>query len=34
MGDGSVHFLPDSIDVIVYNRMGAKNDGGAVSFDF
>jgi prepilin-type N-terminal cleavage/methylation domain-containing protein len=30
-GDASVHFLPDSIDPVVYNRLGAKADGGSAS---
>ncbi len=34
MGDGSVHFLPDSIDMLTYNRLGGKADGGSVSMDF
>jgi hypothetical protein len=34
MGDGSVHFLPDSIDMLTYNRMGGKADGGAVDYSF
>jgi type II secretory pathway pseudopilin PulG len=29
MGDASVHFLPDSIDMTLYNRLGGKADGGA-----
>jgi prepilin-type N-terminal cleavage/methylation domain-containing protein/prepilin-type processing-associated H-X9-DG protein len=34
MGDGSVHFLPESIDMTTYNRLGGKADGEAVSFNF
>jgi hypothetical protein len=34
MGDGSVHFLPNEIDMLTYNRLGGKADGGAVSFNF
>jgi prepilin-type processing-associated H-X9-DG protein len=30
MGDGSVQFLPDSIDMLTYNRLGGKSDGGSV----
>lgn len=30
-GDGAVHFLPDSIDHLVYQRLGAKADGQSVS---
>jgi hypothetical protein len=29
MGDASVHFLPDTIDMKVYNYLGGKADGGA-----
>jgi prepilin-type N-terminal cleavage/methylation domain-containing protein len=29
MGDASVHFLPDSIDMRIYNYLGGKADGGA-----
>ena len=29
MGDASVHFLPDAIDMLMYNRLGGKADGGA-----
>ncbi|HJQ80797.1 MAG TPA: DUF1559 domain-containing protein [Lacipirellulaceae bacterium] len=31
LGDASVHFLPDSIDPYVYNRLGGKADGQSVS---
>jgi prepilin-type N-terminal cleavage/methylation domain-containing protein len=31
MGDASVHFLPDSIDPLVYNSLGGKADGRSVS---
>jgi hypothetical protein len=34
MGDASVHFLPDSIDMLTYNRLGGKADGGAISGGF
>jgi prepilin-type N-terminal cleavage/methylation domain-containing protein len=34
MGDGSVHFLPDSIDMTTFNRLGGKADGEPVSFNF
>lgn len=27
-GDGSVHFLPDSIDMLTYNYLGGRADGG------
>jgi prepilin-type N-terminal cleavage/methylation domain-containing protein/prepilin-type processing-associated H-X9-DG protein len=30
-GDGSVRFLPDSIDMKVYNQLGCRNDGQAVT---
>jgi prepilin-type N-terminal cleavage/methylation domain-containing protein len=29
MGDASVHFLPDEIDMRIYNYLGGKDDGGA-----
>jgi prepilin-type N-terminal cleavage/methylation domain-containing protein len=32
MGDASVHFLEDTIDMTLYNRLGGKADGGAVDF--
>jgi len=32
--DGSVHFLPDSIDYTTYQRLGARSDGEPVSKDF
>jgi prepilin-type N-terminal cleavage/methylation domain-containing protein len=32
MGDASVQFIPDSIDMLTYNRLGGKADGGVVSF--
>ena len=32
MGDASVHFLPDEIDMLLYNRLGGKSDGGATDF--
>lgn len=32
-GDGSVHFLSESIDMIQYQRLGSKNDGETVSID-
>ncbi len=28
MADGSVHFIPDSIDLAVYRTLGIRNDGG------
>jgi hypothetical protein len=31
LGDASVQFLPDSIDPYVYNKLGGKSDGQAVS---
>jgi prepilin-type N-terminal cleavage/methylation domain-containing protein len=31
MGDASVHFLPESIDPLVYNKLGGKADGESVS---
>jgi prepilin-type processing-associated H-X9-DG protein len=31
MGDGSVHFLPEAIDMTTYNRLGGKADGEAVA---
>jgi prepilin-type N-terminal cleavage/methylation domain-containing protein/prepilin-type processing-associated H-X9-DG protein len=34
LGDGSVHFLLDSIDHQAYQYLGAKNDGFAVSMSF
>jgi hypothetical protein len=34
MGDASVHFLPDAIDMYVYNALGGKADGEAASFSF
>jgi prepilin-type N-terminal cleavage/methylation domain-containing protein len=34
MGDGSVHFIPDEVDMLIYNRLGGKADGGAVEFSF
>jgi prepilin-type N-terminal cleavage/methylation domain-containing protein/prepilin-type processing-associated H-X9-DG protein len=34
MGDGSVHFLQDSIDMRTYNRLGGKADGEVVGSDF
>jgi prepilin-type N-terminal cleavage/methylation domain-containing protein len=34
MGDASVHFLPDAIDMLMYNRLGGKADGGAISGEF
>ena len=34
MGDGSVHFLPDSIDPFVYSWLGGKADGQPASFSF
>jgi hypothetical protein len=33
-GDASVHFLQDSIDMLMYNRLGGKADGGVISGDF
>ena len=32
-GDGSVHFISDSIDMIQYQRLGSKNDGETVSVE-
>jgi type II secretory pathway pseudopilin PulG len=34
MGDASVHFLPDAIDMLVYNALGGKSDSQAASFNF
>jgi prepilin-type N-terminal cleavage/methylation domain-containing protein/prepilin-type processing-associated H-X9-DG protein len=34
MGDGSVHFLPEAIDMTTYNRLGGKAEGGAISYSF
>lgn len=34
MGDASVHFIPDSIDMRVYNALGGKAEGAVASFDF
>jgi prepilin-type N-terminal cleavage/methylation domain-containing protein len=34
MGDASVHFLPDAIDMLLYNRLGGKADGGEISGAF
>ena len=34
MGDASVQFLQDSIDMLTYNRLGGKADGGAISGSF
>jgi prepilin-type N-terminal cleavage/methylation domain-containing protein len=34
MGDASVHFLPDAIDMRVYNRLGGKADGEPIGGDF
>jgi prepilin-type N-terminal cleavage/methylation domain-containing protein len=34
MGDASVHFLPDAVDMLMYNRLGGKADGGAISGEF
>jgi prepilin-type N-terminal cleavage/methylation domain-containing protein/prepilin-type processing-associated H-X9-DG protein len=34
MGDGSVHFVPDTIDHQTYQYLGAKNDGFPVSINF
>ena len=31
MGDGSVHFLPTSIDYLTWNRLGDRSDGQPVS---
>jgi hypothetical protein len=31
MGDGSVHFLSETIELFTYNRLGSKADGYAVS---
>jgi prepilin-type processing-associated H-X9-DG protein len=31
MGDGSVHFVGESIDFLTYQRLGDRRDGGAVS---
>jgi prepilin-type N-terminal cleavage/methylation domain-containing protein len=31
MGDGSVQFLTETIDMIMYNRLGGKSDGGVIS---
>jgi prepilin-type N-terminal cleavage/methylation domain-containing protein len=33
-GDGAVHFLPETIDMWTYQRLGARADGHAVSMDF
>jgi hypothetical protein len=34
MGDASVHFLQDSIDMRIYNRLGGKADGEPIGIDF
>jgi prepilin-type N-terminal cleavage/methylation domain-containing protein/prepilin-type processing-associated H-X9-DG protein len=34
MGDGSVHFIPDSVDMTTYNRLGGKADGEPVTVNF
>jgi hypothetical protein len=34
LGDASVHFLPDAIDMYVYNALGGKADGEAASLSF
>jgi hypothetical protein len=34
MGDASVHFLPDAIDMYVYNALGGKADGEAATLSF
>jgi prepilin-type N-terminal cleavage/methylation domain-containing protein/prepilin-type processing-associated H-X9-DG protein len=33
-GDGSVHFLTDSIDMVTYQRLGCRNDGMVVNLPF
>jgi prepilin-type N-terminal cleavage/methylation domain-containing protein/prepilin-type processing-associated H-X9-DG protein len=33
-GDGSVHFISETIDHLNYQRLGGKNDGQVVSIDF
>lgn len=33
-GDGSVHFLTESISYVTYQRLGAKNDGQPIDGDF
>lgn len=33
LGDGSVHFLSQSIDMVMYNRLGAKADGLPVTIE-
>ena len=33
-GDGAVHFVPETIDMWTYQRLGARADGHAVSMDF
>lgn len=34
LGDGSVQFLSENIDMIMYQRLGSKNDGNAVNAGF
>jgi prepilin-type processing-associated H-X9-DG protein len=34
MGDGSVHFLQESIDMLMYNRLGGKADAAPIGNDF
>ena len=34
MGDASVHFLQDSIDMRIYNRLGGKADDEPIGADF
>ena len=31
--DGSVHFIPETIDLVTYQRLGARNDGQPVSLE-
>ncbi|MEZ6133884.1 MAG: DUF1559 domain-containing protein [Pirellulaceae bacterium] len=33
MGDGSVHFVGQSIDMVLYNRLGSKNEGQPASLE-
>ncbi|MCA9128088.1 MAG: DUF1559 domain-containing protein [Planctomycetales bacterium] len=34
LGDGSVHFLSQTIDMVMYQRLGSKNDGQPVNVEF
>lgn len=33
LGDGSVHFLSENIDMIMYQRLGSKNDGRTIDLE-